>query len=272
MYIPIILLAVILFVTVVLVYWFREARKRRIERIMQAPFPDAWGEILSKNMPLYGKLPEELRCRLHGYINLFLAEKSFEGCGGQEITDEVRVMIAAQACLLLIGRDEHKCYPRLYSILVYPHAYVAAGRGEFGGDVPSARLGESWQSGAVVLAWDSVKGGAVNVHDGQNVTLHEFAHQLDQEDGDADGTPILDGISSYKSWAHTFSDGYSEFLERIQHHEKTIIDEYGATNPAEYFATATEAFFEKGKQMKAHCPALFNEMKAYYKIDPTQWN
>ena len=249
----------------------RRVRREKIRRLMDAPFSEEWEEILVRNMPIYNRLPEELRRRLRGYINVFLAEKRFEGCGGQEITDDVRVTIAAQACLLLVGRNEPKCYPGLYSILVYPHTYVAAGRGDFGGEVPSVRLGESWQSGAVVLTWDSVRGGAFNLHDGQNVTYHEFAHQLDQEDGEADGTPVLDNIGSYKSWAHTFGDGYREFQERIKHHQKTVIDEYGATNPAEYFATATEAFLEKPHQMNSRCPNLYNELKSYYKLDPEQW-
>jgi Mlc titration factor MtfA (ptsG expression regulator) len=232
-------------------------------------------KIIEKNIPVYLNLPAELKQLLQGYVNVFLADKKFEGCGGQEITDEVRVTIAAQACMLLIGRKPQHCFPRLSSVLVYPHTYIAGGgQGSFGklDDPPSARLGESWQSGAVVLAWDSAKGGARNFHDGQNVTLHEFAHQLDQEDGASDGTPVLDDIASYRSWAHTFSEGYSQFLERVEKHKKTIIDEYGATNPAEYFATATEAFFEKPEQMHKMCPDLYDELKGYYKLDPVKWD
>jgi len=244
-------------------------RKARVKALMNAPFPVEWSDIL--NLQPYSALPAELLERLHGYINVFLGTKNFEGCGGQEITDEVRVTIAAQACLLLIGRDT-KCYPKLRSVLVYPHTYVATGRGSFGGDdVPSVRLGESWQSGAVVLSWNSVKGGAVNFDDGQNVTIHEFAHQLDQEDGAADGTPILGGITRYSSWAHTFGDGFSTFLARVEKHKKTVIDEYGATNPAEFFATATEAFFEKPDQLNDKCPEMYQELKQYYNLDPMEW-
>ena len=246
-------------------------RRARFKALMDAPFPVDWEAILNKNLPPYPYLPEKLKNRLHSYINVFLAEKNFEGCSGQEITDEVRVTIASQACLLLIGRDS-KCYPKLRSVLVYPHTYVASGSGAFGGDdVPSVRLGESWQSGAVVLSWNSVIGGAVNFNDGQNVTLHEFAHQLDQEDGAADGTPVLGGLSRYGSWAHTFGDGYSTFLERVEKHRKTVIDAYGATNPAEFFATATEAFFEKPDQLLEKCPDMYAELKGYYNVDPREW-
>jgi len=254
------------------VWWILvSVRRERVKGLMNAEFPAEWSDILEKNLSLYSCLPADLLKKLHGYINVFLAEKNFEGCGGQNITDEVRVTIAAQACILLVGRDV-KCYPKLRSVIVYPHTYIASGRGDFGGDdVPSVRLGESWQSGAVVLSWDSVKGGAVNFDDGQNVTLHEFAHQLDQEDGAADGTPVLDGISRYSSWAHTFGDGYSVFLERVEKHRKTVIDDYGATNPAEFFATATEAFFEKPDQFLDKMPEMYQELKIYYNVDPREW-
>ena len=260
---------------VVPVVWFslRAGRKSRRRRLMAAPLPEAWREILVRNLPPYPRLPDPLREQLHGYINVFLAEKHFEGCGGQEITDEVRVTIAAQACLLLIGR-ESTCYPKLRSVLVYPHTYVAGGKSGFGGagEPPSVRLGESWQSGAVVLSWNSVKGGAVNIDDGHNVTLHEFAHQLDQEDGAADGTPILESLSSYRSWAHSLSEEYRSFLKRVESHRKTVLDEYGATNPAEFFAVASETFFEKPEQLMKKRPELYEELQRYYKVNPLDWS
>jgi hypothetical protein len=260
--------------TVVVVWAVTRAhRAARRKTLMKAPFPEEWSAILSKNLPPYSSLPGGLLDQLHGYINVFLDEKDFEGCGGQEITDEVRVTIAAQACLLLVGRDS-KCYPRLRSVLVYPHTYVGGKGGIFGAgdEQPSARLGESWRTGAVVLSWDSVRGGAANFDDGHNVALHEFAHQLDQEDGAADGTPILRGLSSYRSWARSLTEEYKSFLKRVKAHRKTVIDEYGATNPAEFFATATEAFFEKPEQLAKKRPDLYAELKSYYRIDPTEWS
>lgn len=246
-------------------------RSVRFKAQMNAPLPDACKTILEKNLVPYQFLPEALKRKLHGYINVFLATKNFEGCGGLEITDEMRVTIASQACLLLIGRDT-KCYPKLRSVLVYPHTYVANVQGPFGCDgVPSVRLGESWQTGAVVLSWNSVIGGALNFNDGQNVTLHEFAHQLDQEDGASDGTPVLGKLSRYISWAHTFGDEYSVFLKRVEMHMETVIDVYGATNPAEFFATATEAFFEKPDQLHEKCPEMYAELKTYYNVDPREW-
>ncbi len=260
---------------VVPIVWLAVASGRRSRRrkLRAAPFPEAWREILMRNLPPYARLPPPLREQLHGYANVFLAEKYFEGCGGQEITDEVRVTIAAQACLLLIGR-EAKVYPKLRSVLVYPHTYVAGGQSRFAGpdDAPSVRLGESWQSGAVVLSWNSVKGGAANFDDGHNVTLHEFAHQLDQEDGAADGTPILESLSCYRSWAHSLSDEYQSFLKRVDAHRKTVLDEYGATNPAEFFAVASETFFEKPEPLMRKRPELYEALQHYYKVNPLDWS
>jgi Mlc titration factor MtfA (ptsG expression regulator) len=255
--------------------WFAVSATRKARRlaIMRQPFPPAWHELLLKGLPPYAHLPQPLQARLQAYTMLFLAEKHFEGCGGQEISDEVRVTISAQACLLLIGQQT-KCYPKLRSVLVYPHTYIAGGKGSFGAqhEAPSARLGESWQTGVVVLSWNSVKGGATNFDDGQNVTLHEFAHQLDQEDGAADGTPILKDVSCYRPWSRALTKEYSNFLSRVKKHRKTVVDRYGATNPAEYFATATEAFFEKPDQLSEKQPDLFDALQQYYQLDPRNWS
>ena len=171
-------------------------KRRRRERLRAAPFPPEWDGILRKNVPLYGRLDEADRRELHGHIQVFLAEKHFEGCGGLDLTDEIRVTIAAQACLLLLHR-ETDYYRRLVTILVYPSAYVGQGRRADGrGCRPGGRGGPP-RRGVDRRAWSSSPGttcgrGRADIHDGHNVVLHEFAHQLDQEDGAADGAPILD--------------------------------------------------------------------------------
>ena len=171
-------------------------KRRRREAVRRGAFPAAWRAIIEKNVPYAAGLSPEDRQELLGDVQVFLAEKRFEGCGGLSITDEVRVTIAAQACVLLLHRQTDY-YPRLVSILVYPSTYlVPGGRGAANGlpdEAPQARLGESWARDVVVLAWDSVVSGASDIHDGHNVVLHEFAHQLDQEDGVGDGAPILPG-------------------------------------------------------------------------------
>lgn len=250
----------------------RLRRKARLRLALQQPFLDEWGEILKRNLPPYAKLSADLRQELHQDMKIFLAEKSFEGCGGLAITDEIRVTIAAQACMLLLNREED-CYPKLSSVLVYPSTYVAGGKGLFTdkSKQKSVRLGESWGHGVVVLAWDSVKQGAFNFKDGRNVAMHEFAHQLDQEDGVADGAPILEGRSAYTSWAAVFSKEFNLLQEKKRKRKRSLLNKYGATHPAEFFAVATEAFFEKPKQLQKKHPELYEELQDYYKVNPIEW-
>jgi len=247
-------------------------RRRRRRILLSSPFSQEWIDVLDKNLPPYRKLSSSQRQQLHDFIRIFIAEKSFEGCGGLTLTDEIRVTIAAQACMLLLNRQV-ECYPKLYSILVYPSTYVAGARDSLRGEweEESVRLGESWQSGAVVLAWDNVRHGAANFKDGHNVTMHEFAHQLDQEDGAGDGTPILETRSAYSAWAYIFSKEYDLLQRKTKRGRKSVMYKYGATNPAEFFAVATETFFEKPRQFKKKHPELFNELQDFYKVNPLEW-
>ena len=247
------------------------SRSAKRKRLLTMPFPEDWVQIIRNNVPLYNRLPDSLKEQLHGLIHVFLTEKNFEGCGGLKITDEIKVTIATQACILLLNRKT-SYFKKLRAILVYPQTYVARTKSSDGIitiDGHSVRLGESWQNGPVVLAWDSVTGGTLNVTDTGNVVLHEFAHQLDQEDGAADGAPILEHRSSYLTWARVLSGEYEALRNRRG--PRSVMDDYGATNPAEFFAVATEAFFEKSKRMKKKHPELYDELKNYYKLDPAEW-
>lgn len=246
-------------------------RRARRSHALQQPFPDIWVEILQQNLPPYDLLPDALRHELHQDIKIFLSEKKFEGCGGLTITDEIRVTIAAQACMLLLNREDD-CYPKLRSVLVYPSTYVAGGKGLVIDEPKSVRLGESWEHGLVVLSWDSVKQGAFNFCDGHNVTMHEFAHQLDQEYGVADGAPILEDRSAYTSWAKEFSKRFKQLQEKKRKGKRSLFNKYGATNPAEFFAVATETFFEKPKQLQKKHPRLYKELQDYYKVNPIEWH
>lgn len=261
-------------VVLIAAFFFLRAKQRHAKRLawMKLPAPKEWHAILAENVPVYTRIPLELRARLHGHMHIFLNEVNFEGCGGLELTEEMRVTIAAQACLLLVGQEAIH-YPRLRSVLVYPSTFVAGGKGTYGGqfDDESARLGESWQHGTVVLSWNSVQRGGVNFEDGHNVAIHEFAHQLDQENSAVDGAPILENNSAYKTWARVFQEEYDDFLERVEKGKRTVIDDYGATEPAEFFSTATEAFFEKPDQLAKKRPELFEELRKYYRVDPREW-
>ena len=251
-------------------------KKRRRRKIRQRKFPTEWINVLESNLGVYGQLPAADQRELQEHILVFLTEKRFEGCGGLEINDEIRVTIAAQACLLLLHR-EPAYYPTLRTILVYPSSYLA--KNPYDENSQAHRLGESWQYGPVVLAWDSSRQGGRNACDGRNVVMHEFAHQLDQIDGVADGAPPLGQGENwdrrkpmYRSWALVFSREFERLQNRAAKGKKTVIDHYGTTNPAEFFATATEAFFEKPRQLKKKRPELYEELRSYYKQDPVTWH
>jgi Mlc titration factor MtfA (ptsG expression regulator) len=229
--------------------------------------------LIEKNVPFIGHLPIEDREELIGHVQVFLAEKRFEGCGGLEITDEVRVTIAAQACILLLHR-EMDYYPQLVSILVYPSTYVVRGGRRtpdgLAAEGPEARLGESWARDVVVLAWDHVLAGAADIHDGHNVVLHEFAHQLDQQSNGGSGAPALPRRSMYVAWARVLGRDFDQLVRDVEHHHRTLIDRYGATNPAEFFAVVTETFFEKARQLRSQHPELYAQLKDFYRQDPAE--
>ena len=246
----------------------------RMKRAMAAPFPEEWVSILERNIGIYRNLPMPLRLKLRVLIKRFLHRKHFSGAGGLEITDEIRVTIAAQACMLQLKR-RGALYPRLKYIIVYPTTFVVSRAQTDAGGVTSEKrrslLGESWDNGKVILAWDNVLHGASNFVDGQNVVLHEFTHQLDSETGTADGAPLLAGESSYRSWAAALSGEYRVLQRRARRRQRSLMVHYGATNPAEFFAVATETFFEKPARMARHHAELFEVLRAYYGIDPRDW-
>lgn len=267
---PIIIFAVIGLVSWIIYEFFIKAGRNCRKRLaLAAPFPDEWTAILKRNIRFYQKLPPAQQDKLREDIKIFIYDKSFEGCGGLSINDEIKVTIAAQACLLLANRDS-ECYPKLHTIIVYPHTYLAR-ESRFSNEKPEARSGESWDGGTVVLSWNSVIGGASNFQDGHNVAMHEFAHQLDQENGAADGAPILEKRSAYSAWAKTLSREYEQLQQKTAEGRRTVMSSYGATNPAEFFAVATETFFEKPVQLLKNHPELYEELKNFYHLDPIEW-
>jgi Mlc titration factor MtfA (ptsG expression regulator) len=264
--------AVVIVPAALAVSWISRTLRRR--RLMKEPSPAHWHDILTRNVALYRILPDSERRELFGHMHNFLAEKRFEGCGGLEMTDEIKVTIAAQACMLLLN---HKAtyFPKCDVILVYPSAYLAKRRVDMGMyhiEEDAARLGESWTRGIVVLAWDHAKQKALDVEGGHNVVLHEFAHQLDQEDGQSNGAPMLEHRSSYVTWARVLGKEYENLRYKAENNIKDVMDLYGSTNAAEFFAVATETFFEKGSELREKHPELYGQLKEYYKVDPAEWN
>ncbi len=251
-----------------------------LKRVFGAGAPEAvvfkkeWIGYLEGHLPLYNKLPEEMGQRLHGKIARFVTTTYFEGCGGLELTNEMILSVAGQACMLIVNHPGDP-YPNLKTVLFYPSAFGSEQErveedGRIVKDV-QYRLGESWSNGTVVLAWDSVKSGARNIFDGRNVTFHEFAHQLDQEDGHADGVPYLMEPQAYHAWGEVLGRGYERLVDKAERGKHSVMDHYGATNIAEFFAVATEAFFEKPKQMSQKHPELYRELQDYYDLDPLEW-
>jgi Mlc titration factor MtfA (ptsG expression regulator) len=249
---------------------FHLFKSRRRMALRAQSFPGAWRAIVAANVSYVSMLSPEDRAELEGHVQVFLAEKKFEGCSGLEITDEIRVTIAAQACLLLLHR-ETDYFPDLEVILVYPHTYVAKASTSLGGRVAisdeQARLGQS-APGLVVLAWDAVRRASTDVHDGHNVTLHEFAHQLDQEGGAPAGAPVLGKRAMYTAWARVLGDEFARLVDDVDSHRKSDIDEYGATSPAEFFAVVTETFFEQPEPLKRRHPRLYEQLVLFYRQDP----
>lgn len=237
-------------------------------------FKDEWIAYLHANLPLYQRLPQQLRDTLHQKIGQFVSTTFFEGCNGLELDDEMILTVSAQACLLVVNH-EGRPYPGLNTVLLYPTAFTSTSESAGPGGTLISRevkcLGESWENGTVILAWDSVRRGAQNIFDGHNVTFHEFAHQLDSRDGDTDGVPLLPNQEAYQSWAMVLGEHCNVFIDRVQRRKKTILDPYGATNPAEYFAVATETFFEKSRQLKKKQPELYQELQNFYQLDPASW-
>jgi len=252
-------------------YW-REYQRNKVRAL---PFKKQWRTILQQRMPYFRQMPTDLQLQLKQHIQVFLAEKEFVGCNGVEITDEIKVTVAAQACLLLLNRKTDY-YPKLKTILVYPSAFIKNHQSlQSGGVLSSQRTalaGESWGFGKVVLSWQDTVDGAHIPDDGHNVVIHEFAHQLDQEDGSANGAPILGKGQNYKDWADVFSSQYDKLRKQARAGIPSLFDYYGATNPAEFFAVTSEVFFEQAGEFYHKYPSLYEQLKLYYKVDPVHWH
>ena len=241
---------------------------------MMQPLSQEWETLVNRKVPYYHCLPTDKQEDLRALIQVFLDEKPFEGCGGLEITDEIRLTIASYACILLLG-GQSDMYPKLRTILVYPYAYLAPHYGQRPDGTVSEglqpRVGESWSFGNIVLSWDDVQRAAANPLQGRNVVFHEFAHQLDAESGPAPGAPILPASARYEDWARVMGKEYRTLIISIKHGRPSLIDKYGATNPAEFFAVVTECFFLKPAELEAQHPELYQQLSLYYRQDPRQW-
>ena len=248
--------------------WLRERRRRAIR---DRPFPSAWNDILARNVRQTAWLDEDERDRLRGWVSVFLAEKRFEGCRGMEITDEVRVSIAGQAALIALGLPG-EFFPRLQSVLVYPGDYLARkstaleGGGELEGQ--EERLGETWLGGSMVLSWPRVLEGG-RLRDGpRSVVIHECAHAIDMLDGEADGIPPVVPPRARQAWAAALDACRARFDEAIDEGRSVAFDDYAAESPGEFFAVASECFFQDPHRLFRCDKTLYGLLEQVWRQDP----
>jgi MtfA peptidase len=251
-------------------------KDRRRKQIKARPFPNEWLRIIKARVAFFIRLTAADQAELLDHVQVFLSEKIFEGCVGQEITDEIRVTIAAQACLLLLHRKTDY-FPRLLTILLYPSTFLADQNRPIEGPIweegKHARLGETERTmGSMVLAWDAVKSGAADPSDGKNVVLHEFAHQLDYENLAADGTPALATRKQQLSWQKVMRAEFASLRAADETGIPTLLDTYGATNAAEFFAVSVEAFFERPIMLRIRHPRLYAELQQYFQQNPIEFS
>jgi MtfA peptidase len=250
---------------------FSWLRRRRRRRILATPFPAAWNDYLERNVAHFPFLDPAEQARLRDDLRIFIAEKNWEGCGGLAMTDEIEVTIAAQVCLLVLGM-EHNYFDRVRSVLVYPQGFVDprehVGPGGLmrAGGVPLE--GQAVYRGPVILSWAEVRDEGRHPRQGRNVVFHEFAHQLDMLDGVINGTPPLPDRQQRERWKRVMTEEYRKLLDASVHGRATLLDQYGTTNEGEFFAVATECFFDCPADMERRHPELYDLLRAYYRQDP----
>ena len=245
--------------------WWR-ARRRAVR--MTEPLSAGARAAIERNVPAVRRLPPGLRARLESLVSAFLAEKEFIGCNGLVVTEEIRATLAALACLLVLGRRGH--YDALHSVLVYPTAFWVEDEIEDEAGVVEQRRrvlsGEAWESSRIILSWDDVLEAARAPGEGYNVALHEFAHYLD-----AEGAGLAEGDRPVSAWAADVTLEFDAMLDAVDRGEYTFLDPYAAEDEAEFFAVATEDFFERPAELRAAHPRLYSLLKEFYALDPAAW-
>ena len=249
--------------------WFKADRRKEL---LAEPLPAAWGEYLVSNVRHYQFLRRLSQDVVQAVVQVMVGEKSWTGAGGLTVTDEMKVTIAGQAAVLTLGLDEPYYFDRVQSIILYPRAYVHPPRVERNLNLPvGVRLGEAWYHSPIVLSWEHVLQAGRDQSNGCNVVLHEFAHHLDGLDGEMEGTPPLAGREQEKTWYRVTEAEYRRLVGSARRHEVTLLDHYGATNRAEFFAVATECFFEQPHAMQRRHEELYAVLRDFYLQDPAEW-
>lgn len=265
------LLLVLGLVAGAVVYRYAARTKSRAE-LLSTPLSEEERATVDRVVPLIRRLPPRFRATLEGKMHRFLDQVTFMGQGDLEVTEEMRLSIAAQACLLIVNRD--LWYDNLRSIILYPSAFKSRQRRQNGfvvTDKEIVRTGESWNRGPVVLSWAHSRAGALNDHDGHNVVLHEFAHQVDDMTGRANGVPLLSAEQSFAEWERVFLTAFERHEQAVRHGRPTVIDPYGAQGHEEFFAVSVEVFFERPGALKDDSPDVYTQLSQLFRLDPVAW-
>jgi Mlc titration factor MtfA (ptsG expression regulator) len=245
-------------------------QKQPPDQAPEEPFPKAWRAFLTANVFHYQLLNKAERKRLRNDAWTFIGRKDWEGCGGLSVTDEMKVTIAGQACLMLLGQ-EHDYFGHVRSILIYPSAFqLVDERWQDAGWLPVGASGQSVHRGPVILSWDAVLAEGRDPSSGRNIVIHEFAHQLDFIDGYADGTLDLPGELAER-WQELLTAEYDRLRQEIRQGRDTFLGDYAATNKTEFLATASERFFTQPEKLRHKHPELYDMLKIAYAVNPARW-
>lgn len=249
--------------------WLRQRRRRRI---LATPFPSDWLRYLRRNLPQYNLLTPAEQESLRDATRVFVAEKNWEGCRGLKVTDEMKVTIAGHACLMVLGLDGEP-FRNVLSILIYPSGYaVPEERWQQGWSIvgESDRLGEAWYRGPVILSWNDVRYDSRHPGAGRNLVWHEFAHQIDMLDRSTNGTPPLESLREREQWHQVMTTEYQQLVEDAEEGRATLLDTYGASSEAEFFAVASECFFDCPIDLRDEHPGLYALLRGYYRQDTAE--
>ena len=256
------------------ILWFRHrSKQQKRKRLLSTRLTPEQREVVARLVPIVRRMPEPLRLKLEGKMHLFLDQVTLRAKNGLELTEEMQLSIAAQACLPVVNSPVW--YDTLRNVLIYPTTFFAQ-RDKHEGHVVQEHdmhmLGESWDRGPVVLSWESALQGGLDDKDGHNVVIHEFAHQLDSLTGHTNGIPVLRKGQDYVGWEKAMLHAYHDHVTRLENGQATLIDPYGATNHQEFFAEAIVTFFEKARSMRREEPALYAQLSELLALDPAEWD
>ena len=246
--------------------WFKARRRKQV---LAQPFPRPWQELLHHRVWQYRELSAAHRDKLHNCVKVMVAEKTWEGCDGFQVTDAIRVTIAGHAAMMLLGTRDY-FFGGVRTVLVYPHAFDRRTnhQGLYDSEL---RGGEAWQNGPIVLSWDDVIGSSRFSKTAQNIVVHEFAHHLDGLDGEMGGTPIFANKADQKEWSTVMQREFADLQTAAQRGQWTVLRHYGAKNKAEFFAVSSECFFETPLELQRTHQELYALLRKLYRVDPLDW-